>query len=205
MHKGARTLINALIDHGVLKTPRIIDAFKTIDRQVFVLPEYEDRAYLDQPLSIGHGQTISQPHTVAFMLELLEAKEGDRVLDVGSGSGWSTALLAHIIGSEGRVWGVEIVPALIEQGQDNISKYNLKNAEIMPVEDTLGLPELAPFDRILVSAAAHEVPKELIDQLKIGGVMVIPVEHAILRVTRISDTEIDTERYEGFAFVPLLY
>jgi len=182
----------------------IINAFKTIDRKDFVLKEYENEAYGDYPLPIGFGQTISQPTTVAFMLELLQPKKGDKVLDVGSGSGWTTALLAQIVGKKGRVFGVEKIPQLISFGKENLAKYHFPNAEIRKAGKELGLRKKAPFDRILVSAAAQTIPQELVEQLKIGGIMVIPVNNDILRIKKVSDKEIKTQRFEGFVFVPLI-
>ena len=198
------SLIKHLTATGVLYTQRIIDAFRAVDRIDFVLPGYEEYAYEDQPLPIDSEQTISQPTTVAIMLELLEPQLGDKILDVGSGSGWTTALLAHIVGEKGHIYGVERIAELVDFGQENLQKYPYEYASIEETVDTLGLPELAPYDRILVSAANDEIPKELIEQLVIGGVMVIPIEEDVVRVVRESDTKITTDRMEGFAFVPLI-
>lgn len=196
-------LIHKLIGGGMLKTPRIIDAFKKIDRADFVPDEYKDEAYGDYPLPIGYGQTISQPSTVAFMLELLQPEEGNKILDVGSGSGWTTALLAQIVGSSGRVWGLELVPELVEFGRKNLGKYNFSWAEIHQAGAELGLPQEAPFDRILVSAAGEEMPPELISQLKAGGRLVIPIQNSVWKVDKISEKEIAKEEFPGFIFVPL--
>ena len=123
-------LVEKLISDEALRTPRIIDAFKKIDRADFVEVQYKDEAYGDYPLPIGHEQTISQPSTVAFMLELLQPATGNKVLDVGSGSGWTAALLAQIVGPEGRVFGFELVPELVKFGSENLAKYNFPHAEI---------------------------------------------------------------------------
>ena len=122
-----QSLINHLINVGVLKTPEIIKAFYKIDRAFFVPKEFHDYAYEDYPLSIGYGATISQPYTVAFMLELLQPKKGEKILDVGSGSSWTTALLAHIVGIKGKIFGVEIVPELIKFAKDNLKKFKFSN------------------------------------------------------------------------------
>lgn len=192
-----------LIADGMLKTERIIEAFRKIDRADFVLDEYKKEAYGDYPLPIGYGQTISQPSTVAFMLELLRPEEGNKILDVGSGSGWTTALMAQIVGSRGRVWGLELVPELVEFGRKNLGKYNFSWAEIRQAGKKLGLQEEVPFDKILVSASGDEMPQELIDQLKAGGRLVIPIQNSIWKVDKISKTEIDKTEFPGFAFVPL--
>lgn len=180
-------------------------AFKTVDRAEFVLPENREHAYFDYPLPIGFGQTISQPSTVLFMLNLLDAKPGDKVLDIGSGSGWTTVLLARMVGKKGRVYGLEIVPELKAFGAENLQKFNLPQAEILQAQKGKdGLPKQAPFDRILVSASADNVPKKLIGQLKIGGRLVLPVKNSVWRIDRISKNQTQAQEFPGFVFVPLL-
>jgi protein-L-isoaspartate(D-aspartate) O-methyltransferase len=197
-------LIKELIDDGYLKTPRIIEAFKKIDRQDFVPEEYQADAYINAPLPIGFSQTISQPLTVAFMLELLEPKTGEKILDVGSGSGWTTALLSEIAGLAGRVWGVERIPELVDFGQKNLAKYKFKNAEIVLSGAEIGLPDKAPFDKILVSAAAEKIPEELKNQLKAGGRMVIPIQNKVTLLEKISGANFKIKEFSGFSFVPLI-
>ncbi len=204
MQTGAKQLIDKLIADGVLTTPNVIDAFSSIDRKDFVLPENEYEAYFDYPIPIGYEQTISQPFTVAFMLNLLQPKNGDKVLDVGSGSGWTTALLGSMVGNTGSVYGVERFPELVTFGKSNIAKYPKLHTEILKSKDNLGLPDIAPFNKILVSASSDELPKELIEQLHIGGTMIIPIRNAIWKITHISKTKNDIEKFEGFAFVPLI-
>jgi len=200
-----KDLVQHLQAIGVLKTPALVKAFLRIDRKEFVLPEYQTQAYEDYPLPIGFGQTISQPYTVAFMLELLQAQKGEKILDIGSGSAWTTALLAHIVGEEGRVYGTELVPELVELGKNNLTKYHFLHAQILQTKKgTPGFSKQAPFQRILVSAGARELPQELLDQLSKDGVVVIPVGDAVLRVHKIPDKEPDIQRFEGFAFVPLV-
>lgn len=192
------------LKYSVLKNPRIIEAFEKIDRADFVLPEFHQEAHEDYPLPIGGGGTISQPYTVAFMLELLQPEPGDKILDIGSGSGWSTALLAQIVGEQGKVVGLEIVPELVEFGQKNLAKYNFPNAEIrQATPGVVGLPNESPFDRILVSAAASKIPEELIGQLKSPGRLVIPVQNSIWLVKKNSAGQISKTEYPGFVFVPL--
>lgn len=169
-----------------------------IDRKDFVLEQDKDIAYEDRPLSIGYGATISQPSTVYFMLELLGAGKKDKVLDIGSGSGWTTALLAK---QAKEVWGTEITPELAEWGKNNLAKYNFKNSKIVLAKE-LGLPEKAPFDKILVSASAEELSKELIRQLKIGGRMIIPIKNSIWKIDKLKGG-LKKKEYPGFVFVPL--
>ncbi len=201
------SLVRDLIYQGYLKTDRIIDAFSKIKRVDFVPKELESAARANVPLPIGQGQTISQPLTVAFMLEKLEPMPGDKILDVGSGSGWTTALLAHIVGKKGKVIGLERVKELCDFGTNNISKYHLiegGRAKIICADGSKGYVNEAPYDRILVSAAAEEIPRELKKQLKIGGRLVIPVKSSIWLVEKKSAKDFHEEEYPGFAFVPLI-
>ena len=197
-------LVDVMISSGSLQTPSIIDAFRAVDRKYFVPKVWSNEAYMDNPLPIGDGQTISQPSTVAFMLEKLAPQKGDKVLDIGSGSGWTTALLCHIVGEEGSVTGLERVSVLVEMGQENLSKFDLAHGCIKHAGDQLGIPG-EQFDRILVSAAAEEVPEELFAQLKVGGTLVIPVENSIYQCIKLSEEEIKIEEFYGFVFVPLIY
>lgn len=183
---------------------RIDEAFEVVDRAKFVPKGLGSSAYLDTALPIGYGQTISQPYTVRLMLEWLEAQPGDKVLDVGSGSGWTTTLLSHLVGPKGRVFAVERIPELLEFGQENCDKFSVKNARFYAAGEEFGLPEEAPFDRILVGAAADVMPPSLIDQLKVGGKMVIPIQQDIVEVSKKSKTGYDSKNHPGFIFVPLL-
>ncbi|MDO5693560.1 MAG: protein-L-isoaspartate O-methyltransferase [Pseudomonadota bacterium] len=178
-------------------------AFAAHPRTGFLPAAVRDQAGHDGPLPIGHGQTNSQPRTVADMLRLLDVAPGMRVLDVGAGSGWSTALLAHLVGATGEVHGVELVPELTRWGAGNLAATKQPWASIVQaVPGVLGLPDRAPFDRILVSAEPDTLPRTLVDQLRDGGVMVIPVAGEMLRVVRRGDkTEIT--RHGDYRFVPL--
>lgn len=198
-------LASYLIKSGVLTTNTIIHAFKKINRKDFVPSLYLNEAYGDYPIPIGDdGQTISQPTTVAIMLELLGAQKGEKVLDVGSGSGFTTAILADVVGHMGRVIGVEIVPQLVTFGQANLRKYHFPNATIREAMDVLGMPSEAPFNRILVSASAKELPWSLVDQLNSGGVMVASVGSEIWRIEKLLRGGVSIEKYPGFAFIPLI-
>lgn len=193
-------LIESLVMSGVLKSPRIIEAFETVDRIDFVPHELHSMAYDDRPLPIGSAQTISQPYTVAFMLELLQPKLSDRVLDVGSGSGWTTALLASI---SKHVDAVERVEELVEFSKKNLAKYPFNNIKVHQAKKTLGLIGKS-FDKILVSCAADELPKVLLQQLSAGGIMVIPIRNSIVKVVKSSAGEVQIQEYPGFVFVPLI-
>lgn len=183
---------------------RVDEAFTNIGRAQFLPEESRHYAYIDTPVSIGYGQTNSQPSLVRQMIEWLDVRPGDKVLDVGSGSGWTTALLSYIVGPKGKVYAVEKVPELVEFGRENCKKTKITNVEFFQAGDEFGLPEHAPFDRILVSAAANEVPRSLLEQLKPGGKMVIPVGSDIETVTKTDSGELLSETKHGFVFVPLV-
>lgn len=176
---------------------------RTVQRADFLPKEVRDLARADQPLPIGYDQTNSQPRTVASMLRLLKVRPGHAVLDVGAGSGWSTALLGHLVGKTGRVLGVELIPELAEQASTAVAAYDMPWAHVRPAQPgTLGLPEEAPFDRILVSAAAEHLPGDLVGQLGEGGIMVIPVGTEMLQVEKTHDDAVVTQ-HGPYSFVPL--
>jgi protein-L-isoaspartate(D-aspartate) O-methyltransferase len=182
---------------------RVRAAMAAVDRRDF-LPKSQLRfAHADMPLRIGHGATCSQPSTVAAMLEQLNPRPGDRTLDVGSGSGWTTALLARLVAPGGFVVGVEIEPELVTMGRRHLLGAGLQGARIEQAEPgRLGRPEEAPFDRILVSAEARRLPVVLVDQLADGGRMVVPVRGRLLVVDRRGE-DLGTRKVGWFSFVPL--
>ncbi len=200
-------LVDSLIKNGWLKTPRIIEAFRKIKREDFLGPEIKNLAELNEALPIGFGQTISQPLTVAFMLELLQPKEGDHILDVGSGSGWTTALLSQIVGDRGRVTAIEIVPELKELGEKNVSKYHFIEkgiAKFILGDGSQGYRNRAPYDKILASASGNQLPSAWKKQLKIGGRIVCPIGSSIWLFVKKDDEHFESKEYPGFAFVPLV-
>jgi len=208
-------LIDFLIKEGWLKTPRIIEAFREIKRVDFLPNDIKDLAEMNEALPIGYGQTISQPLVVAFMLELLDPRPGDKILDIGSGSGWTTALLAYIVSQKGnskfqtngKVIAIEIIPGLKEFGEKNVSKYNFIEkgiTEFICADGSKGYKKEAPFDKILASASARELPRAWKEQLKIGGRIVTPIGNSIWLFIKKSEKEFEEFEYPGFAFVPLI-
>ena len=182
---------------------RVAEAFAQTPREDFLPPGERRSAGYDGPLPIGQGQTNSQPSTVEAMLRLLGVQPGHKVLDVGAGSGWTTALLARLTGPTGRVLGVELEPELVEFGSANLERAELPWASIHEATPgVLGLPGAAPYHRILVSAMARSVPDELVEQLHSGGVMVVPVNGTMLRVS-CSMRGVGVTRHGSYRFVPL--
>ncbi|MFH1657070.1 MAG: protein-L-isoaspartate O-methyltransferase [bacterium] len=204
-------LIDSLINRGYLRTPRIIEAFQKINRNDFLPPEMKNLGNLDEALPLGYGQTISQPLVVAFMLEQLNPLPGDKILDIGSGSGWTTALLAYIISQKenkkGKVIALEIIPELKEFGAKNVAKYNFIEkgiAQFVCADGSKGYREEAPFDKILVSAAGSEEKKAWQEQLKIKGRIVAPIGSSIWTFVKTNANEWEETEYPGFVFVPLI-
>ena len=229
-------LVDDLIKDGWLKTPKIIDAFRKIKRLDFLLalptgkPEdLEEMAEFNEALSIGFNQTISQPLVVALMLELLEPKQGDKILDIGSGSGYTSALLGEIAGQKGKVTAIEIIPELKEFGEKNAEKYGFVKKGIVEFicgDGSKGYKEEAPYDKILASASVRSgkgikgIPSAWKEQLKINGRIVTPIENSIWLFVKKSERGdepsvhlhssaqegfvFEETEYPGFAFVPLV-
>jgi protein-L-isoaspartate(D-aspartate) O-methyltransferase len=195
-----------------LKTPRIIEAFRAVDRRDFVPDEYAGRAYDNQPLPIGYGQTISQPLTVAFMLELLDPQPGETIMEIGSGSGWQAALLGHLVGGSGKIYTVDIIPELCRFAEFNIGKYRFLSMGAVQVilgDGSLGAPpKYIPakgFDRIIAAASAErKIPEVWKRQVKIGGRIVAPAGDSIFALTKITGREFTATEHPGFVFVPLV-
>jgi len=200
-------LADYLRERGFLEDNLLYNAFSVIDRKDFVLEEHRERVYDDVPLPIGYGQTISQPQVVAFMFDLLELRKDHEVLDVGIGSGWTTALLAETA-KEGRVTGIEKIPEIYEFAVRNLQKYSFLQkgkVEVFLGDGKEGKKEKAPFDRILVSAAdtGFELPSKIKGQIKEGGRVVIPIKSSIFVFIKKGDV-FEKSEYPGFSFVPLV-
>jgi protein-L-isoaspartate(D-aspartate) O-methyltransferase len=200
-------LVYELIKDGYLRTDSIISAFSEIDRVEFIPEDLHDKSEVNIPLPIGYGQTISQPLTVAFMFELLDPQKDQNILDIGSGSGWTTALLSQIVGPIGKVVALERIKELCDFGQKNSDKFKFIKkgiAEFHCTDGSKGFPKHAPYDRILVSAMVDDIPSALKNQLKIGGKMVIPVHNDIWYLEKKGEDNFYKEEYPGFSFVPLI-
>jgi len=203
-------LIKSLINNGVLKTSNIIEALSKVDRTDFVPETLKNLAYEDEALPIGFGQTISQPYTIAFMLELLKPSKDNHILDIGSGSGWQSALLAEIVGEKGKIYAIEINPDIFEIGKTNVTKYPdlSKRIESYCQNAKNGLPEIAEniggFNGIIAAAEVPETPASWREQLKINGRLVYPKGGSIFLEIKKTKTDFEVSQFLGFAFVPFV-
>lgn len=182
----------------------VLNAIEALPRHFFLDKAFEEWAYKDKPFPIGKEQTISQPYTVAYQTSLLDVKKRDKILEIGTGSGYQAALLA-MLGA--RVYTIERQEALYEKAKALLSELKLGNIRCYLRDGYKGLPEFAPFDKVIVTAGAPEVPQPLLEQLAIGGIMVIPVGENVQRmhrITRLSEDKYNDELLANFRFVPLL-
>ncbi|HLC78644.1 MAG TPA: protein-L-isoaspartate O-methyltransferase [Candidatus Nanoarchaeia archaeon] len=181
----------------------IISAFANIKREEFIPEEYRQMAYHDVALPIGNNQTISQPYTIATMLSLLHVKKGQKILEIGSGSGYVLALLSNIVGETGTVFGIEIIKNLADNSKKVLKSY--RNVRIYNQDGKDGLKFHSPFDRILISAACEEVPKAILDQVKPGGMLVAPIgssqQQSITAIKKHESFSIKVKEIPGFVFV----
>lgn len=204
-HKGLRKkLVETLYGKGI-KDKKVLSAIDALPRHFFLDKAFEEWAYKDKAFPIGNEQTISQPFTVAYQTELLQIKKRDKVLEVGTGSGYQAAILA-LLGA--RVYTIERQEALFHKTNELLGKIDVGNIRTFFRDGYKGLPEYAPFDKMIVTAGATNIPKALLDQLKIGGMLVIPVgDKATKKMTRIirkTEKDFEKEEFDNFRFVPFL-
>ncbi len=204
-HKGLRKKLVETIRAKGIRDEKVLSAIHSLPRHFFMEKGFEEWAYVDKAFPIGSDQTISQPYTVAFQTELLQIKKRDKVLEVGTGSGYQAAILA-LLGA--RVHTIERQEALFHKTNELLGKLEVGNIRTYFRDGYKGLPEFAPFDKIIVTAGAKNIPAALKNQLKIGGVLVIPVGddkvQKMYRITRISEMEFKKEEFADFRFVPFL-
>ncbi|MFQ6129241.1 MAG: protein-L-isoaspartate O-methyltransferase [Candidatus Hadarchaeaceae archaeon] len=204
-----KELVERLVRWGYLEKRYIIDAFEKVPRHEFIPENIREYSYADQPLSIGHGQTISAPSMIAIMLESLDLKTGLKVLEVGTGSGYNAALIAEVVGKKGGVFSIERVDELAEFGRANLKRTGYGWVQVVVGDGTCGYEKEAPWDRILVTACAPKIPRPLIEQLKIGGKLAAPVgQHYMFQtwtvVHKRGKKETSTQEHGGCSFVPLV-
>lgn len=210
-HKGLRKQLSEALAAKGIRSEAVIKAIAQLPRHYFLPLEFEAHAYEDKPFPIGEDQTISQPYTVAYQTQLLDIKPGDKVLEIGTGSGYQGSVLS-LCGAN--VYSIERIPILSERANATIKEINGDcgldiRMKLFTGDGTKGLVAHAPYDKIIVTAGAPSVPRALVSQLKTGGILVIPVGKAtgvqkMLRITKLSESDIRTEMFEDFSFVPLL-
>lgn len=203
-HKGKRQQLAAIVEAKGVKDKKVLEAIRTIPRHLFMDSSFEDHAYQDKAFPIAADQTISQPYTVAFQTELLEIKKGDLVLEIGTGSGYQTAVLCEL---GAKVYSIERQRELYKKTKLFLSKIGYRPKHLSFGDGYKGWPEYAPFDKIIVTAGAPFVPKPLMAQLKVGGRLVIPVGDKVQVMTlfiRKSNKEFEKRELGDFRFVPLL-
>lgn len=209
MHDKARMeMVEKLVSSGYIKTDQVRQAMEKVPRHIFVPEEMQRFAHADTPIQIGSGgQTISAPHMVAMMLELMELEKGMTVLEIGCGSGYHAALVAYLVGAQGQVYTIDIVEELTENAKKHIAQVGLHDRiDVLFADGSKGLPEHAPYDRIMAACSASEVPQPLMDQLKDPGIAIIPVgsgyTQSLAYVKKI-DGEVVKKNYPGVVFVPM--
>lgn len=203
-HKGKRQQLAAIVAAKGVKDKKVLEAIKSIPRHLFMDSSFEDHAYQDKAFPIAADQTISQPYTVAFQTELLEIRRGETVLEIGTGSGYQTAVLCEL---GAKVYSIERQQELYKKTKIFLSKIGYRPKYLSFGDGYKGLVEYAPFDKIIVTAGAPYVPNALLSQLKVGGRLVIPIGEHVQIMTlfiRKSNKEFDKKEYGDFRFVPLL-
>ncbi|MEA1985135.1 MAG: protein-L-isoaspartate O-methyltransferase [Euryarchaeota archaeon] len=200
-----RILINSLQGLGIRQS--VLDAMMRVPRHLFVPENVRSSAYMDTPLPIGHGQTISAPHMVAIMCDLLDLRVGQKVLEIGTGSGYNAAIMAELVGKEGHIYSIERVPQLVDFAKKNLEAAGYENVSIILEDGSGGSLDHAPYDRINVTSAAPSIPDPLVQQLSRGGIMTIPVGNFTQRlyiVRKDLDGPVHKEDEGGVVFVPLI-
>ncbi|KXA92537.1 protein-L-isoaspartate O-methyltransferase [candidate division MSBL1 archaeon SCGC-AAA259E17] len=202
-------MVQSLKRRAYLKSPEVIRAFQNVPREEFVPSRMKEEAYADRPLPIGQGQTISAPSMIAIMLEALEVKKENKILEIGTGSGYNAALLAELAGEEGEVYTIERLESVSKTGRKNLERTGYDRVEVVVGDGTRGYQEEAPWDRILVTACAPEISEPFVNQTETGGRIAVPVgshymSQTLLIVEKTGENETEVQRHGGCAFVPLV-
>ncbi len=204
-HKGLRNKLVETISRKGIKDQRILDAIMNVPRHLFLDSGFLKFAYEDKPFPIGSGQTISQPYTVAFQTELLEVKKGDKVLEIGTGSGYQACILAEI---GAKVYTIERQRKLFLKTKSFLPEIGFRQVKCFYGDGYKGVPAFEPYDKVLITAASPEIPEALINQMRVGGMLVIPLGkgdiQTMLRLTKRPDGSLIEEKFGSFRFVPLL-
>ncbi len=199
-------LIKTIKDYGFLTNEKVESAFRTIPRHEFVVPSELARAYYNEPLSIMNNQTISQPGVVSRMTEWSDVQDGQKILEIGTGSGWQTAILSYMVGN-GTVYSIERLPELVNFARENLEKLGIDNVHVILGDGSLGHPEESPYDRIIITAACSEIPLPLLEQLDENGLIIAPVgdsSQSMILLKKISGKIVEIKNESNYIFVPLL-
>jgi len=199
-------LIHFLRDSGFLNDDNVESAFRNIPRHEFVPKSELDRAYYNEPLSVMKNQTISQPGVVSRMTEWLDVKDGQKILEIGTGSAWQTAILSYLVGT-GIVYSIERHSELVKFARKNLEKFELDNSHVILGDGTLGYPKESPFDRIIITAACTEIPLPLLEQLGENGLLIAPVgdsSQSLILLKKTSEGIVEIKNQPNYIFVPLL-
>ena len=199
-------LIKTIKDYGFLTNEKVESAFRTIPRHEFVVPSELARAYYNEPLSIMNNQTISQPGVVSRMTEWLDVQDGQKILEIGTGSGWQTAILSYMVGN-GTVYSIERHSGLVNFARENLEKLGIDNVHVILGDGSLGYPEKSPYDRIIITAACAEIPLPLLEQLDENGLIIAPVgdlSQSMILLKKISGEIVEIKNESNYIFVPLL-
>ena len=199
-------LINIMRNSGFLNNSRVESAIKKTPRHEFVPMSLQEKAYDDIPIPIMNNQTVSQPSVVSRMTEWLDVMEGQKILEIGSGSGWQSAILSYLVG-QGTIFSIERHPELVNFAKENLEKVGIKNVSVTLGDGSLGLPKESPFDRIIITAACEKIPQSLFDQLSINGLLIAPVGEFTQSLVLIKKTPhgvLEIKNEPGYVFVPLL-
>ncbi len=205
-----KKMVERLLESGYIKTEKVRKAMEAVPREEFIPASNRPYAYADQPLPIGEGQTISAPHMVAMICEILELEDGMDVLEIGTGFGYNAAVVAQIIGEKGHLYSIERISSLAETAKENLKRTGLdENITVIVGDGTKGYTEEAPYDRIYGTASAPSLPEPLREQLKIGGIMLIPVGEKnyfqdLVYIKRESEDKYEKKSTGGVAFVPMI-
>ncbi len=205
-----KNLVERLQSSGYIKTDKVKKAMETVPREEFIPEQVKQYAYVDQPLPIGEGQTISAPHMVAIICEELQIDEGMNILEIGTGFGYNAAVVAEIVGKNGHVYSIERLPALADTARDNLRRTGYSDrVSVIVADGTTGFEEEAPFDRIYVTAGAPDIPEPLKKQLKVGGKLLAPVGQSdytqeLFCVEKKVEGKYKVRSLGGVAFVPLI-
>ena len=199
-------LINIMRNSGFLNNSRVESAIKKTPRHEFVPMSLQEKAYDDIPIPIMNNQTVSQPSVVSRMTEWLDVREGQKILEIGSGSGWQSAILSYLVG-HGKIYSIERHSELVNFTKKNLDKLGINNVEVILGDGSLGFPKESPFDRIIITAACREIPQSLFDQLSITGLLIAPVgefTQSLVLLKKTSQGIVEIKNESGYVFVPLL-